>query len=231
MATIGLDLDRVPPLKLGNNKELHNSHSREPKVVTPSAREDPFHMKESTRTLGLSLFIVLSLIVIGVGFMFGIDNPVPWIMIAVLVAVPIINKRMISRRYLAWSRDLEIGIQEVDDDHRKLLSLINNLQTAIHYPTGESFERQALHELADYTKYHFQREEEMLQKSGYPGYEAHKKEHEAMVRRVGELLAAYDRDPEGTVEETASFLRDWLVKHIMGSDHAYGPHVKQHLSE
>ena len=58
-------------------------------------------------------------------------------MAAVLLAVPLINKWTTSRRFVAWRDDLSVGIGSIDDDHKKLLTLINNLQTAVYYPTGE----------------------------------------------------------------------------------------------
>ncbi|PUB90993.1 MAG: hemerythrin, partial [gamma proteobacterium symbiont of Ctena orbiculata] len=59
-------------------------------------------MRKSLKTFGLSLFIVLAFLVIGIGFLFGIDNPVPWIMIAVLLALPVIHKKMTSRDFVSW---------------------------------------------------------------------------------------------------------------------------------
>lgn len=182
-------------------------------------------MRTSLQTFGLSLFIVLAFLTIAIGFLFGIDNPAPWIMIAVLAALPYIHKRVTARRFVSWDDKLSVGIAQIDDDHKKLLTLINNLQTAVYYPTGEAFERQALKELVDYTKYHFQREEDLMREHGYPDFEAHKRQHEEMIARVGQFLDAYERDREGTVEEMAGFLKSWLIKHIAGTDQKYSPYL------
>lgn len=184
-------------------------------------------MRKSIQTFGLSLFIVLAFMTIGIGFLFGIDNPVPWIMIAVLAALPYLHQRWTARRFVSWREDLSVGIAAIDEDHRKLLSLINNLQTAVYYPTGDAFERQAIKELVDYTKYHFQREEALMEQNGYPDFAAHKRQHEAMIARVGEFLSAYERDREGTVEEMTAFLKTWLIDHIGGTDQKYGPYLRE----
>ncbi len=183
-------------------------------------------MRKSLYSLGLSLFVVLAFIVIGIGFLFGIDNPVPWIMIAVLISLPFINKQIIARRFVSWREDLATGIEAVDNDHKKLLTLMNNLQTAVYYPTGEAFERQALTELVDYTKYHFEREEQMMRENGYPDYEPHKRQHEEMIAKVGEFLAAYEKDRENTIDELTQFLKAWLFSHIAGTDQKYAPYLK-----
>ncbi|MCU7809633.1 MAG: bacteriohemerythrin, partial [Candidatus Thiodiazotropha sp. (ex Notomyrtea botanica)] len=171
-------------------------------------------MRNSLQTFGLSLFIVLAFLVIGIGFLFGIDNPIPWIMIAILLVLPVIHKKMTSRKFVSWDNSLSVGIAVIDEEHQKLLTLINNLQTAILYPTGESFERQALSELVDYTKYHFEREEKLMQDNGYPEYEQHKQQHEEMIAKVSVFLSKYENDREGTVDELTSFLKTWLIDHI-----------------
>ncbi|MCU7846243.1 MAG: bacteriohemerythrin [Candidatus Thiodiazotropha sp. (ex Monitilora ramsayi)] len=183
-------------------------------------------MRKSLQTFGLSLFIVLAFIVIGIGFLFGIDNPVPWIMIAVLIVLPVIHKKMTARKFVAWDDSLSVGIQVIDDEHQKLLSLINNLQTSVLYPTGESFERQALSELVDYTKYHFEREEKLMQENGYPDYEPHKQQHEEMIAKVNVFLQSYENDREGTVDELTGFLKTWLINHIAGTDQKYSQFLR-----
>lgn len=184
-------------------------------------------MRKSLQTFGLSLFIVLAFIAIGVGFLFGIDNPVPWIMIALLVALPFIHKRITERRFVAWNDAYSVGIEVIDNDHKKLLNLINNLQTAVYYPTGEAFERQALKDLVDYTKYHFAREEEMMRKHSFPGYEPHKKQHDEMIAKVGGFMDDYEKDRESTIDELTLFLKNWLLNHINGTDQQYSPYLRE----
>ena len=79
-------------------------------------------MRKSLQTLGLSLFIVVALIIIGIGLLPGMN---PWVsvaMAAVLLAVPLINKWTTSRRFVEWRDDLSVGIDSIDDDHKKLLT-------------------------------------------------------------------------------------------------------------
>ncbi|HPE80833.1 MAG TPA: bacteriohemerythrin [Gammaproteobacteria bacterium] len=183
-------------------------------------------MRKSLQTLGLSLFIVVALIIIGIGLLPGMN---PWVsvaMAAVLLAVPLINKWTTSRRFVEWRDDLSVGIGSIDDDHKKLLTLINNLQTAVYYPTGEAFERQALKDLVDYTKYHFEREERMMRENDYADYEPHKRQHEAMIAKVTGFMEAYEKDREGTVEEMTGFLKGWLIQHIAGTDQKYSGHLQ-----
>ena len=179
------------------------------------------------QTFGLSLFIVLAFIVIGIGFMFGIDNPIPWIMIAVLAALPYIHKRISARQYLAWDDKLSVGIESIDEDHKKLIGLINTLQTAVMYPSGETYERQALKEVVDYTIYHFKREEELMLEFNYPDYEPHKKTHAVMIGKVGEFMEAYEQNSEGAICDLTKYLKTWLIKHIAGTDQQYTSYLHE----
>jgi len=182
-------------------------------------------MRKSLQTLGLSVFIVVALIIIVIGLLPGMNVWVSVVMAAVLLLVPVINKRMTSKRFVAWEDSLSVGIKSIDDDHKKLLTLINNLQTAIYYPTGEAFERQALKELVEYTKYHFEREEKMMLDNGYPEFEAHKRKHEEMIAQVQVYCKKYETDPEGTIQEMTDFLKRWLIEHIAGTDQKYSKHL------
>lgn len=183
-------------------------------------------MRKSLQTLGLSVFIVVALLIIGVSLLPGMNPWVAVVMAVILLALPIANKYLTAKRFVAWRDDLSVGIGSIDDDHKKLLSLINNLQTAVYYPTGEAFERQALKELVDYTKYHFDREERLMRENDYPDYEPHKRQHEAMIAKVNGFMDAYEKDREGTVEELTQFLKSWLIEHIAGTDQKYSGHLQ-----
>lgn len=183
-------------------------------------------MRKSLQSFVLSILVVLVFLAIALGFMHGIDNPIPWILIVVLAALPYIHKKLISRQYVQWDDRLSVGITQIDEDHKRLLGLINNLQTAAHYHTGEAFERQALDDLVDYTKFHFQREEELMREHGYADLPAHKAQHEAMIAEVAKVLQSYETDRERTIENLCRYLKEWLLKHIAGTDQAYAPYLQ-----
>ena len=182
-------------------------------------------MRQSIQTLGLALFIVVGLIIIVIGLLPGMNPWISVVMAAVLMLVFVINKRQTSKHFVAWKDEYSVGIETIDDDHKKLLTLINNLQTAVYYPTGEAFERQALKELVDYTKYHFEREEKMMLDNDYPDFEPHKAQHEAMIGEVKSFCERYEKDRENTIQEMAEFLRSWLINHIAGTDQKYCEHL------
>ena len=122
---------------------------------------------------------------------------------------------------MTWRDEYSVGVTEIDQQHRKLVNLINQLQTAVDYSTGEEFEREALDELVDYTKTHFSYEEDLMEQHGYPDFEPHRAQHQKMIKQVDEVLAEYAVDKEAAMNDALDFLREWLIKHINGTDKEY----------
>lgn len=178
-------------------------------------------MKKSLEAFALSLIIITLIVAAALGFMLGLTHPLPWLSLALLAGVVFFANKLTARRFLTWQDSYSVGIATLDEDHKRLLHLINQLQTAAHYQTDASYEREAFDALVDYTKTHFQREEALMEQYGYPGLEEHRQQHQQMVAKIAELQAAYQQDREGTIEGTIRYLRTWLVKHINGSDKEY----------
>jgi len=185
----------------------------------------------STVTRGISMFLISMLVMallvmIVLGFMLGFGHPLPWILIGVLALIAVIHDRIVSRRFIQWTDSLSVGIDAIDNEHKKLLSMINQLQTAAHYKTDESLVESTLNDLIDYTKYHFSREEALMKKNNYPDYDAHKKTHEEMVKQVSQFIDEYRVDKTRTIENVILYLKTWLINHIKGSDQNYAPYIK-----
>jgi hemerythrin len=171
--------------------------------------------------LGMAILIMSLITLIIVGFLSGISNPLPWLSLAVLIIVVLLHNKLVKRRYLAWDDSYSVGIESIDNDHKKLIHLINNLQTAIDYKTDTKFEKQTLDEVIDYTQYHFTREEGLMEDNGYPDFVPHKATHEKMIEKVNELVEAYESGEEGAIESLLNYLKTWLIKHINGTDQEY----------
>ncbi len=154
-------------------------------------------------------------------------HPAPWVLVAVVIAIPLISGYLERHQFVVWKDEYSVGIETIDDDHRKLLDLINRLQTAVHYNNGESFEREAMKELIDYTKYHFAREEQFMEECDYADFASHKREHARMVEDLNEMLADYEGSRPVVIEKVADFLQDWLIRHIKVSDQKYAPCLRE----
>lgn len=180
-------------------------------------------MKKQFNTLVLAALIGLLVVAIGLGFLFGLDNPVSWLLIGVVIAIPFIYKRMADRNRLVWKDSYSVGVKVLDDDHKKLIDLLNQFQTAYEYHTGEEFEHEALNELVAYTRYHFEREEKLMEDTDYPDLDTHKEQHRAMIAEVERFVADYQARGHEALEGVASYLTGWLINHINGTDKQYRP--------
>ena len=174
---------------------------------------------------GVSLLILTLIVAAILGLLAGPDSPITWLLIAILVVIPFIHKRMASEQFVEWKDDYSVGIDSIDQQHKKLLNLINQLQTAVDYSTGEQFEREALDELVDYTKTHFTYEEGLMRDNDYPDFEPHKAQHEKMFEKVREVLAEYEQDQDTAMANAAEYLKDWLINHINGTDKEYSSYL------
>ena len=170
---------------------------------------------------GLSLLILILIVAVILGLMAAPANPLTWVFIIKLVSIPFVYNKLAARKYLDWKEEYSVGIASIDQQHRKLVNLINQLQTAVDYSTGEEFEREALDELVDYTKTHFSYEEGLMKDNDYPDYEPHKAVHEKMISQVDAVLAEYEQDRDAAMKDAVVFLKDWLINHINGTDKEY----------
>lgn len=174
---------------------------------------------------GVSLLILTLIIGTILGLLVNPSSPITWALIAMLVLIPFIHSRLSETQFVEWKDDYSVGIDSIDQQHKKLLHLINQLQTAVDYSTGEQFEREALDELVDYTKTHFTYEEGLMKDNDYPDFVQHKLQHEKMFKKVEEVLAEYEQDTDTAMSNAAEFLKDWLIKHINGTDKEYSSYL------
>ena len=170
---------------------------------------------------GISFLILILVTAVILGLIAAPESPVTWLLIVSLLVIPYLLKKISAKQFVEWKDEYSVGLDSIDAQHKKLLNLINQLQTAVDYSTGEEFEREALDELVDYTKTHFSYEEGLMKDNGYPDYDAHKAQHEKMVKQVGEVLSEYEKDQHTAMANSAAFLKDWLITHINGTDKLY----------
>jgi hemerythrin-like metal-binding protein len=178
-------------------------------------------MNQTTSMFALSLLILALITAVILGMMAGPTSPLTWLLVAVLLVIPFVHRRLTAKHYVEWKDEYSVGIESIDKQHKKLLALINQLQTAVDYSTGEEFEREALDELVDYTKTHFTYEEGLMEQNAYPDFEPHKAKHNEMIKEVEAVLAEYEEDHDLAMEHGSKFLKNWLINHINGTDKEY----------
>ena len=174
---------------------------------------------------GAALLILTLITAVILGLLAGPANPFTWLLIAILVLLPYIHRKFVKSNYVEWKDEYSVGIDSIDEQHKKLLGLINQLQTAVDFSTGEKFEQEALDQLVAYTKTHFSYEEGLMEENQYPDFEPHKAQHQKMIARVDEVLAEYALDQDTAMSNASNFLKDWLINHINGTDKQYSSYL------
>lgn len=128
--------------------------------------------------------------------------------------------------YIDWTDVLDIGLPSIDDQHKELFSISNDLLEAIGRGEGKTALVEAFDRLKKYTEYHFKEEEDYMRSVGYPGAEQHAKEHSELLISVNKLRKRLASGETVLPEEGADFISDWIINHIMHSDSKIGIHAK-----
>lgn len=122
---------------------------------------------------------------------------------------------------LKWTEDLRIGITGIDDQHRQLVSLINELHLAVEYGKGEEVILPVLEKLHNYANTHFRDEEALLEHHNYPEASGHAEEHREFLARLNELQRQYRSLKEVLTVHVKNYLRNWFFTHIQIEDMKY----------
>lgn len=121
-----------------------------------------------------------------------------------------------------WDDSLSVGVAEIDEQHRRLVELLNEFyQGLATQQSGEALS-ELLTGMARYTQYHFALEERLMARHAYPGLERQRAEHELFVQRTFDMVQRQARGRMVLSLEATGFLRNWLKDHICGSDKALG---------
>ncbi len=128
---------------------------------------------------------------------------------------------------LKWSSDLDTGITEIDNQHKRIVDYINRLYKSQTMGNRKGV-GEVIEEMVDYTASHFTFEEGMLESAGYEFSKAHRRVHELFVRRVVEYKNRFNAG-EDVIDELLTLLSRWLFSHIRSEDHAYVASVHAYL--
>ena len=130
------------------------------------------------------------------------------------------------KNLIEWTPELSIGIDQIDQQHKKLVDMINQLDHAMRNKKGKDILKDIIHELNSYTHYHFATEEDLFDLFGYEDAEAHKATHKGFVSKIDDFEKNFSNGSRGLSMEIMTFLSNWLIEHIQGTDKQYVPLLK-----
>lgn len=119
---------------------------------------------------------------------------------------------------LVWDKSLSVQIDEIDEDHRRLVDLFNLLNRSLEQGDSPDYIAALLEELISCTVWHFRHEERLMLKYGYEGLEEHRTEHQELIESARQLQQRVSQGDNTLSADGIEFLEQWLTGHILGTD-------------
>ncbi len=130
---------------------------------------------------------------------------------------------------IAWTGDLSVGIELIDEQHKMLIKRLNDLSQALASGQGAAKIATTLNFLIDYTDFHFTAEEKHMAANGYPELERHQKLHKEFKATLANMEE--ELEEEGATQLLAdsidSLLVKWLFEHIRTIDVSFGKFLNE----
>ncbi len=125
---------------------------------------------------------------------------------------------------IAWTPDLKVGVDLIDDQHKQLIEKMNELDRAVKHSRGVPKIIKTLDFLIEYTDFHFGTEEKNMVEMAYPKYEYHSGQHKEFVNTLKNLEMDFEEEgaTQALAESINTFMFNWLVKHIKTVDVQFG---------
>jgi len=122
-----------------------------------------------------------------------------------------------------WRDSMSVSNNEVDRDHKYLISLINTMELVLQEPEDKAPIISTLEQLKKYTIEHFQREELLQIKVRYPKMNEHKQIHKSLVIQLDKIIASVKSETSAALagersSEILELLRNWLIEHVLQED-------------
>jgi len=135
----------------------------------------------------------------------------------------------VNNELITWTDKLSCGIKLVDDQHKELVALVNEM---FNHVTGNELQEKnyfsrVINDAVSYVKVHFATEEKLMIATKFDGYAEHKKEHDSFVLAVVENIKDYQAGKRLTLSTFTRFLKDWVLSHIALMDKKYFDYFKK----
>lgn len=126
-----------------------------------------------------------------------------------------------STKKLIWEEKYSVGVVELDNQHKRMFAVINELLEAIDTNSTKEHLGNIIESLVKYKIFHFETEEKYFKEFNYEGKDEHIAKHKEFNDKLIEMKGKY---PEYNIEfafNLVDFLEDWLINHLMGADQKY----------
>lgn len=121
---------------------------------------------------------------------------------------------------LTWNNQLVLGIESVDNQHKNLIDLTNQLDEAVAIGTDRDSIINIVNGLIDYTVYHFEHEEQLMMAANYNQelYAVHEAEHQEFVAKMLDVQREVHVNIDSITADLMDYVINWLYHHILNTD-------------
>lgn len=131
---------------------------------------------------------------------------------------------------IAWNDELLTGDPQIDWEHRQLVEMLALLRDPAH-ADDPAYKRVCLDNLLAHVCTHFDHEEQIMRRVGYPELSAHREAHLCLLDQFNRFMMLMENDPEGSPEERIMpFVGRWLLDHIRGDDRRLGEFLRARVA-
>ena len=126
-----------------------------------------------------------------------------------------------SENLINWNDSYSVGNAEMDEQHKKLIEIINKLFKSFKEGNAQDILSEILNEMIDYSNYHLNSEEKLLFKHDYPEKDNHEAIHQEFRDKIDELKLIIQKKDEGAHYKLIEYLKNWWTNHILIEDMKY----------
>jgi hemerythrin-like metal-binding protein len=133
---------------------------------------------------------------------------------------------VVSRELFKFTEAYSVLLIEMDTEHKRIFDYINQIHQSVKDRKDNKEILPLVNDLYDFTKRHFDHEEQYMMGGNYPGLAAQQKAHVKLLENVSDVIGKLDREEEVNMIKVMVFLKDWLQSHILVMDKKYGDFFK-----
>jgi len=132
---------------------------------------------------------------------------------------------------IEWSKKYSVGIESMDNQHKKIIDLINKLSDAVDKGKGKNITGEILNELKTYGETHFRDEEKLMKAVSFPKLDKQIKQHRSFIKQLSDMIDVYEKSEKLMTLEIMNFMKTWFSDHIIQSDNKYGKFIRSKFSK
>lgn len=127
-----------------------------------------------------------------------------------------------------WQKSYEIGHEKIDMEHRVFVEIISSIQELETTSASRAKIRRTVAELVKYAEFHFISEENIMLDCEYPDFEAHRQQHETLIRALNLKIVKFETG-ELQTGDLVDFTSNWFLNHTAKDDTKLSKYISQNL--